>query len=204
MEPVFPSYADSRSRNAHMTHRPGQDRWRPRRPEPGGSVRVLPAVVLEDESDRREQDEQHPDQEKPPAHRHTDRRDRRRQPGDQRPPAVRAEEAELPRAVTDLCIGDVLRPGRQPTAGEQEVEAGEKGEADGQEQRRGPGRVLGEVPVDDVNDAEEHGAADEQEPFDLHETPLSGRLIAGPWSPRMPGLTVAPRWIRGRAGAAPT
>src|SRR6516165_12830641 len=94
--------------------------WNPRS---WGSVRVLPAVVLEDEPDRREQDEEHPDQEEPPADRHAERRDRRRQPGDQRPPAVRAEEAELTGAVADLGVGDVLRPGRQPAAGEQEVEA---------------------------------------------------------------------------------
>ena len=46
------------ARNAQVTRaRPGPLAQVP----PGGSVRVLPAVVLEDEPDRREQDEEHPD-----------------------------------------------------------------------------------------------------------------------------------------------
>src|SRR5262249_12929892 len=124
-----------------------------------------------------------------------ERRDRRRHPGDQRPPAVRAEEAELAGALADLRGGAVLGPEWQPAAGEQEVEAGEEGEPHGHGQCRGPGGVLGEMPVDDVNGGEERGAADEQVPLDLHASPLSCR--AGPCLPCMPGLTGAPRWTQG-------
>src|SRR5215475_11031699 len=137
--------APIRASRAQLTPWPPAGRpWAGRRT---GSVRVLPAVVLEDEADRREQDEKHPDQEEPPSDRHTERRHRRRHAGDQRPPAVRAEEAELAGALGDLTGRVVLRPARQPAPGEQEVEAGEKGEAHGQGQRRGPGRVLGKRQV---------------------------------------------------------
>src|SRR4029077_17723172 len=140
-----------------------------------------------------------PNTKAPPPDPHPERATPRRHPGDQRPPAVRAEEAELAGALGDLTRRVVLRPERQPTAREQQVEAGEEGEPHGQGQRRGPGRVLREVPVDDVHDGEERGRADEQPPFDLHELPPSCPGTLGTRPPRMPGLTGGPKRIAGPA-----
>src|SRR5262249_45196139 len=113
---------------------------------------------------------------------------------------VGAEETEGGRALGELRVGPVFRPGWQPAAGEQDVEAGEEGQPNGQGQRRGPGRVLRVVPVDDVSSGEERGAADEQVPLDLHATPPSWRAIAGARLPRRPGpLIAAPKRICVRA-----
>src|SRR6266705_7079968 len=68
------------------------------------SVRVVAAVVLEDEADRAEDHEEQPDQEHPPADRHAHGRECRGYAHEQRPPAVRAEEAELAGALLDLPL----------------------------------------------------------------------------------------------------
>src|SRR5215469_2695552 len=141
------------------------------------SVRVVAAVVLEDEADGREQDTQNPDQEQPPADRHAERRGRGGQAEEQRPPAVRAEEPQLAGALRDLALPVVLGPPGQPPPGEQHVEPGQEGQSDRDRERGGPGRVVREVPVDVVRAAEEHGAAQEQVSLDLHSGASYSELI---------------------------
>src|SRR5208282_2496428 len=126
------------------------------------------AVVLEDEADRGEHGEQHPDQEEPPADREAEEGRGRGEAEEQRPPAVRAEEPLLAGALLDLAVGVVFRPLGQAAAGEKNVEAGQHGEKDGERERDGPGRLLRQVPVDDVRAAEEYPAAEEQPAFDLY------------------------------------
>src|SRR5947199_1642230 len=138
------------------------------RAEGAGLMRVNAPVVLEDKADGGQDHEKHADQEKPPSDRRADGSRGAGQPGEQRPPAVRAEEAKLARALGDLALRVVLGAQRQPSPGEQDVEAAEEGEPHGQRQRGGPRRVLRVMPVHDVGTGEEHGAADEQVPFDLH------------------------------------
>ncbi len=83
---------------------------RTRRASPG-LVREQASVVLEDEADRGEHGGQHPDQEEPPADGQAQRRRGGGQAEEQRPPAVRAEEADLAGA-----LGDVPVEGRLPGA----------------------------------------------------------------------------------------
>src|SRR5215467_642314 len=160
------------------------------------SVGVGAAVVLEDEADGREHDEEHADQEQPPANGGADGGDRAGQTGEQRPPAVRAEEAKLPGPLSDLAPRVVLWPQRQPAPGEQDVEAAEERQAHRQGQGRSPGWVVREVPIHDVRTGEKYRAADEQVPFDLHLRPLrclsTGRQVT--WT----------RSARAHARACPT
>src|SRR5215475_6891378 len=111
-------------------------------------------VILEDEADNGQQDRQRANEEKPPANGNAERRQRAGQADEQRPPAVRAEEAELADALVDLALVAVLRPLGQAAAGEQYVEAGQERQADRQRQRRRAGRIMREVPVDQVGGAE--------------------------------------------------
>src|SRR6266699_5019026 len=66
-------------------------------------------VVLEDEADRGEHREHHPDQEEPPADREAKDSHGRGEPEEQRPPAVRAEEPDLAGALRDLAGVVVFR-----------------------------------------------------------------------------------------------
>jgi naphthoate synthase len=131
-------------------------------------VGEVAAVVLEDETDRGEHGEQHPEQEQPPADREAERRRGGAETQEQRPPAVRAEEPDLAGALLDLALVVVFGPQGQAAPGEQHVEAGEHGQAHGERERGGPGRVVRDIPVHDVRAAEEDPAAEEQPAFDLH------------------------------------
>jgi DNA-binding NarL/FixJ family response regulator len=135
---------------------------------PARLVREVAPVVLEDEADRREHGEQHPDEEEPPADRETERGRGRGQTHKQRPPAMRAEEPDLAGTLLDLATIVVFRaPGQAPT-GEQHVEAGQDGQPDAQRERGGPGHLLRGVPVHDVGAGEEDPGAEKQPAFDLH------------------------------------
>src|SRR5216683_2204495 len=150
------------------------------------SVRELPPVVLEDETDRRQHDGKHTNQEKPPSDRDAESCRARGEAEEKRPPAMRAEEPDLPCALADFALRVVLRPRRQPHPGEQHVEPGEEGQPDGQRERRGARRIVREVPVDDVRAAEEPRAPEEQPAFNLHED-----LVMDSWAAReaLPALT---------------
>src|SRR5579863_7321826 len=165
-----------------------------------GLMRVSAPVVLEDESDGGEDHEKHANQEKPPSDRRADGGHRASQPGEQRPPAVRAEEAEFPGALTDLALWVVLGPQGQPAPGEQDVEAGEERQSHGQRERGGPGGVLREMPVHDVGAGEERGTADEQVPFDLHLTPPLPARPPGRAGTMARRFTVTARWTHAWAG----
>jgi DNA-binding NarL/FixJ family response regulator len=134
----------------------------------GWLVREVAPVVLEDEADRGEHGEQHPDQEQPPADRQAERRGGGREREEQRPPAVRAEETDLAGALLDLADVIVFRALGQAAAGEQHVETGEEREPDGERERGSARRLLRDVPVHDVRTAEEEPAAEEKPAFDLH------------------------------------
>jgi hypothetical protein len=85
-------------------------------------------------------------------------------------PTATTEAARATQSGHQLCgLKKPISP-----AGEQQVEAGEQRQADGERERRGAGRVVGHVPVDDVSAAEEDAAAQEEPAFDLHMryTPL--------------------------------
>jgi DNA-binding NarL/FixJ family response regulator len=133
-------------------------------------------VVLEDEADRGEHGEQQPDQEEPPADRQANRHRGGREPQEQGPPAVRAEEPDLAGALRDLALDVIFGPLGQPTPGEQHIEADEQRERDGERERGGPRRFLRDVPVHDVRAAEKHPAAQEQPAFDFHRKPLLPRV----------------------------
>src|SRR6185437_9982819 len=99
---------------------------------------------------------------------------------EQRPPAVRAEEADFPGALDDLAFRVVLRPRRQPPAREQHVEACQYGESHRERERRRPRGILRGIPVDHVGTDEEDAAADEKPAFDSHVRPyFLAALIAG-------------------------
>src|SRR5260370_19871066 len=118
------------------------------------SVCVVSPVVLEDKANRGKEQRKHPYQEKPPSDRGADRRRGRGQAHEQRPPAVRAEEAKFAGAVADLCPRVVLLQRRQPPTAERNVEPGQEGEPDS-ERKRGRARGdLGEIPRRDVRAAE--------------------------------------------------
>src|SRR5580704_12243022 len=84
---------------------------RPNRSPSGrrGSVGEVAPVVLEDEADRGEHGEQQPHQEQPPADRQSGGRYGRGERQEQRPPAVRAEEADLAGPLLDLALRVVFR-----------------------------------------------------------------------------------------------
>src|ERR1700722_10218899 len=154
----------SRPGRPPRTHwRPRKRRWRARR-----SVGEVAAVVLEDQADDGEYQEHRADQEQPPADREADRRRRGGEGHVQRPPAVRAEEPELPGALLDLALIVILGTLRQPAAGEQDVEAGQHGQANGERERGGAGRLLRDVPVHDVRAGEEDAAAEKQPALNFH------------------------------------
>src|SRR5262252_5572367 len=94
----------------------------------GRLVRVVPAVVLEHEPDHRHEQGERTNQEHPPADRHAYGGQRGSEPDEQRPPAVRAEEAKLAGTLLDLALRLVFRPRRQPPAGEQQIEPGQEGQ----------------------------------------------------------------------------
>src|ERR1017187_3311301 len=139
----------------------------------------MAAVILEHEADPAQDHGQLADQEHPPADRHSHGGQRRGYAHEQRPPAVRAEEAQFARALIDLAALVVLGTQRQPPPGEPHVETGEESEPHRQRERRGARRVVGEVPVDHVNTSEEHRTAKEQVTLDLHEvSPAFGSAAA--------------------------
>src|SRR5215472_11836066 len=149
------------------------------------------AVLLEDEADHREHEREGPDQEQPPADRRAQRGKRSRQANQERPPAMRTEEAKLAGPLLNVALGIVFWPPRQPPAGEQKIEAGQEREPDGQSERCAARRIVREVPVEDVGHAEEDGAAKEEPALDPHAgTPAlvsrSGRIRDRPRSPRAP------------------
>src|SRR5260370_2011273 len=80
------------------------------------SVCVVSPVVLEDKANRGKEQRKHPYQEKPPSDRGADRRRGRAQAHEHRPPALRAEEANLPGPLPDLCPQPrLLHPPPPPT-----------------------------------------------------------------------------------------
>src|SRR5215469_16656192 len=140
----------------------------------GRSVAEVPPVVLEDEPDRGEHDQHEADEDQPPADREPEREDRGGQAEEQRPPAVRAEEADLPGALDDLPLRVVLWPRWQPAASEQRVEADQQAKRHRKRERRRGCGILRRVPVHDVRADEEEAAAEEEPAFDFHvlSTPL--------------------------------
>src|SRR5215472_7988324 len=131
-------------------------------------VGVVTAVVLEHEADHRQQQGERADQEHPPADRDAKRGKGGSKTDEQRPPAMRAEESKLPGPLLDLSLPVVFGPRRQPPASEQDIEASQERKGDGERERGGARRVLRQVPVEDVGDAEEYGAAKEQPALDPH------------------------------------
>src|SRR5258708_18884122 len=104
---------------------------------------------------------------------------------------MRTEESELARPVLDLAFSVVFRPLRQAPTSEQNVEASQERQPDGQRERCAARRVVREVPVEDVGDAEEDRAAKEEPALDPHAgTPAlvsrSGRISGRPRSPYAP------------------
>src|SRR5260370_14086830 len=96
----------------------------------GSLVTEVAPVVLEDEADAGGHQHHDADDDEPPADREADRGDRAGQADPQRPPGVRAEEAQLTGALSDLAPVVVLGPHWQPPPGKQEVAPREQRPAD--------------------------------------------------------------------------
>src|SRR4051812_12551538 len=86
----------------------------------GISVREVTPVVLEDEPDGGQDHRAHPDDHHPPPDDDAEAGGRRGHRREHRPPAVRAEEAQLAGALGDLALLVVLRARTDPAPGEQE------------------------------------------------------------------------------------
>src|SRR5260370_27096567 len=105
---------------------------------------------------------------------------------------MRAEEPKLARAFLDDGVRVVLGTARKPAAGEQQVEPDEEGKPDRERERGAAGRIVGQVPVEEVRYAEEDRAAKEQPAFYSHAvTPAAANWSIAGWSWKIPRLSMA-------------
>src|SRR5215218_9301724 len=163
-------------------------RARVRRSPATASVRVRAAPVLEDPADERARAEQDTDHGDPPADRRAQEDHRRRGGQRQRPPAVRAEEAVLPRRGLDRGLRVVLRPRIDVPGGEPQVPPDHERQARGQEQPDEADRLtpVGQQAVDDAHRREEEHPGAEEPALHLHPQSSLPWPLPPPMPPRGP------------------